>query len=118
MTRSAPESDNRRKLHRIVFRASAQELRSIQSKAAAHRLSVSAYMRCATDREVATPFVEPCQHDLRLAGRLAKVSSGLTYLLRLMEGNGNSVDAIQIASNVAEIKSLMLELVMSLRGRR
>ena len=117
MKRETLASDNRRKLHRIVFRASAQELRVIQSKAAAQRLTVSAYLRGTTDREVATPFVEPCRHDLMMAGRLARVSSGLTYLLRLMERNGGYPNAIEIASNIADLKTVMLELALKLRGR-
>ena len=117
MKRETLASDNRRKLHRIVFRASAQELRVIQSKAAAQRLTVSAYLRGTTDREVATPFVEPCRHDLMMAGRLARVSRGLTYLLRLMERNGGYPNAIEIAYNIADLKTVMLELALKLRGR-
>ena len=114
---SSPRSERSNRNSRIVILATAQEISEVRLRAAENRLTVSAYVRASLGGVPASPCSLPTSSDLKLAGRLAKVSSGLTYLLRLLEQRNVTVGRAEITSNITDLKSVLWELAMTLRER-
>ena len=101
---------------RVGFRALPSELANLKARAKSCGLSVSEFLRRASVEVQAIPDKQPTHTELKAAARIAKIGSGLTYLLRLCEIHRFNIDEIRPV--ILEIQSLCLDIAAELRSRR
>lgn len=107
---------HRRRETRIAFRASTYELEELKRRASANNCTISGYIRLSLANVPIIPISPPSMPELRVAARLAKISSGLTYLLRLCEHNHFSLGDTR--QTIGELQAVMSDLAMQLRERQ
>ena len=99
---------------RIAFRATPSEVAHLKAQSESNGLSISQYLRMAVGQEQSFNMHQPTRPELKTAARIVKVSSGLTYLLRLCEGRKITIEEIKPVIN--DIQAAIMDLTYELRG--
>ena len=101
---------------RVVMRATPLEVAEVQRQAATNGWTVSHFLRIALAQFTPTSNPVNTKENLRLASSLTKVSSGLSYLLRLCERQ--KVPLEELRPVIDEVQTVILDLATELRGAK
>jgi len=101
---------------RVVIRATPLEVTEIQQQASVNGWTVSHYLRVALAQISPIKNSINTKDNLRMASSISRVSSGLTYLIRL--GERQKLPLAHLRPVIDEVQAVIWELASELRGAK
>jgi hypothetical protein len=92
-------------------------MEKIREQAATAKMTISCFVRQSIGHDAPSNFDKPTLPELKTAARLARISSGLGYLLRLCEQR-KDVPIDPMFKYIHEIKTVIWDVVSEIRERR